>query len=346
MQFRTDADADIIARVEGAVGRLTLNRPLALHALNLGMCRLMTEALLVWRDDEHVQRIVIDHAGDRGFCAGGDVRAAAESGALDNRMGRAFFLTEYRLNLLMFSYPKPICAVMDGVVMGGGVGISAPARVRLVTDRTLWAMPETTIGLFPDIGGGWYLPRLPGETGTWLALTGAWLRAADCLALGLATHYAADVEAAKARLLDGDGLEPRMGDPGPAAISAHRADIDRLFAGETVEAILAALEADGSPWALGQRDILRSRSPTSLKVALRLLRQGRSMASFADEMAVEFRLAVRMASSHDFIEGVRALLIDKDNKPRWNPARIEDVGAAAIDDLFAPAPPGLEFTPL
>lgn len=351
MSFRTSPDAEVVARVEGSVGRLTLNRPRALHALTTGMCRIMTDALLDWANHPAVRTIVIDHAGERGFCAGGDVRAAAQSGAGDGRGARDFFLTEYRLNLLMFGYAKPICAVMDGVVMGGGVGISAPARMRLATDRTLWAMPEMTIGLFPDVGAGWHLSRLPGETGAWLALTGSRLKAADCLALGLATHYASSdaLQAVKARLLEGvepGAVEPRIGDPGPTMISLHRADIDRLFAGETVESILAALEADGSVWALAQKDILLSRSPTSLKVALRLLRQGRRVRNFAEEMAVEYRLAVRLAASHDFVEGVRALLVDKDNAPRWRPARLEDVSDAAIDALFAPLPGGAEFSPL
>ena len=186
--------AEVIARVEGHVGRLTLNRPSALHALNTGMCEIMIEALLVWQADPGVNLILIDHAGERGFCAGGDIRMLAESGAGDGAEARRFFFTEYRLNELLFRYPKPVVAIMDGVTMGGGVGLSMPARYRVATERTTFAMPESGIGLFPDVGGGWWLPRLPGQTGLWLALTGARLKAADCVALGIATHF---VESAK-----------------------------------------------------------------------------------------------------------------------------------------------------
>ncbi|MBU2401141.1 MAG: enoyl-CoA hydratase/isomerase family protein, partial [Alphaproteobacteria bacterium] len=171
-------EPEIIARVENGVGRISLNRPKAIHALNRAMCEAMTEALLAWREDAAVQSVLIDHAGERGFCAGGDIRMIAESGAGDASEAKAFFLAEYRLNHLMFDYSKPITAIVDGIVMGGGVGISEPAPIRIATERTTYAMPETGIGLFPDVGGGWFLPRLPGQTGVWLALTGARLKAA------------------------------------------------------------------------------------------------------------------------------------------------------------------------
>ncbi len=180
---------EILTRIDGSVGRITLNRPKALHALNLAMCQAMTAALLDWRDDPAVTSVLIDHAGERGFCAGGDIRMIAESGAGDAVEAKAFFHAEYRLNHLMFGYPKPVTAIVDGIVMGGGVGISEPAKVRIATERTTYAMPETGIGLFPDVGGGWFLPRLPGESGTWLALTGARLKAADTVALGIHTHF-------------------------------------------------------------------------------------------------------------------------------------------------------------
>ena len=182
-------ETEILTSIENGVGRLTLNRPKALHALNRGMCEAMTEALLAWRDDDAVKSILIDHAGERGFCAGGDIRMIAESGAGDASEARAFFDTEYKLNHLLFDYPKPVTALVDGIVMGGGVGISEPADVRIATERTTYAMPETGIGLFPDVGGGWFLPRLPGQTGVWLALTGARLKAADTVALGVHTHF-------------------------------------------------------------------------------------------------------------------------------------------------------------
>ncbi|HZZ31183.1 MAG TPA: enoyl-CoA hydratase/isomerase family protein, partial [Phenylobacterium sp.] len=182
-------EPEVLTRIEGAVGRITLNRPQALHALTTNMCRLMIEALVAWIDDPKVRLVLIDHAGDRGFCAGGDIRMLAESGAADGRLAREFFFTEYRLNALLHDYPKTLVAIMDGVTMGGGVGLSVYAKYRVATERTLLAMPETGIGLFPDIGAGWVLSRLPGEMGTWMALTGARLKAADCLHLNLCTHY-------------------------------------------------------------------------------------------------------------------------------------------------------------
>ncbi|HCK85210.1 MAG TPA: enoyl-CoA hydratase, partial [Hyphomonadaceae bacterium] len=186
---------DLLASLSSGLATFTLNRPEALHALNTGMCRSMIAALLAWRDDVSVRAILIEHApGTRGFCAGGDIRMLAESGKGDGREAREFFFTEYRLNHLLFTYNKPVIAVMDGVTMGGGVGISMPARFRIVTENTTYAMPETGIGLFPDVGGGWYLQRLPGQIGMWLALTGARLKAADCLIAGVATHF---VEAGK-----------------------------------------------------------------------------------------------------------------------------------------------------
>ena len=344
---------EVLARVESGVGRLTLNRPKALHALNRAMCEAMIEALLAWRENDAVTSILVDHTGERGFCAGGDIRMIAESGAGDASEARAFFDTEYKLNHLLFDYPKPITAIVDGVVMGGGVGISEPADVRIATERTTYAMPETGIGLFPDVGGGWFLPRLPGETGTWLALTGARLKAADTVFLGIHSHYLptdaleafrAILAADPAHPVDvADGLED---DPGEAPIEAHLPAIDRLFAHDRVEDILAALEADGSDWALAQLAVLKTKSPQSLKVTLRQLRTGRGLDSFADNMAMEYRLGGRVVRTHDFQEGVRAVIVDKDNAPDWSPASLEAVSDAEIEALFAPLPADEEWTPL
>ena len=344
------SEAEVITRLEGSVGRITLNRPRALHALNLSMCEAMTGAMLAWRDDPAVMSVLVDHAGERGFCAGGDIRMIAESGATDASEARAFFLAEYRLNHLMFEYPKPITAIVDGIVMGGGVGISEPADVRIATERTTYAMPETGIGLFPDVGGGWFLPRLPGETGTWLALTGARLKAADTVALGIHTHFVASgsLEALKADLLSGgpDAVTDHAGYPGAAPLSSHREAIDRLFAFETVEAIFAALEAEGSDWALAQLATLRTKSPQSLKVTLRQLRAGRAVKTFVEVMAMEYRLGGRVVRTHDFQEGVRAVIVDKDNAPKWSPATLEGVTDADLDALFAPLPADGEWMPL
>jgi enoyl-CoA hydratase len=347
------SDSEVLTRVESGVGRITLNRPKALHALNRDMCEAMTAALLAWRGDEAVKSVLIDHSGERGFCAGGDIRMIAESGAGDASEAKAFFLSEYRLNHLMFEYPKPITAIVDGIVMGGGVGISEPAEVRIATERTTYAMPETGIGLFPDVGGGWFLPRLPGQTGVWLALTGARLKAADTVFLGIHSHYLPSdaLEAFKAILAAdpahpadvADGLEA---DAGEAPVEAHLEAIDRLFAFDTVEEIFAALEADGSEWALAQLAILKTKSPQSMKVTLRQLRTGATLATFADNMAMEYRLGGRVVRSHDFQEGVRAVIVDKDNTPNWSPADLAGVTDAMVEALFAPSPAGEEWSPL
>lgn len=347
------AEPEVLIAVEGRVGRLTLNRPKALHALTRGMCQIMTDALLGWMNDPAVELVVLDHAGERGFCAGGDIRMIAESGAGDATEAKAFFHTEYRLNHLLFVYPKPVVALVDGVVMGGGVGISDPAPFRVATERTTFAMPETGIGLFPDVGGGWFLPRLPGRTGYWLALTGARLKAAECLELGVATHFveSARLDDLKAALAaqpgDPAGVIARFAsDPGPSKIAAHRADIDRLFAADTVEGVFAALEADGSEWAEAQLATLKTKSPQSMKVSLRQLLIGARLSSFAENMAMEYRLGGRVVRTHDFQEGVRAVVIDKDNAPQWSPAELSGVTDAFVDSLFAPLDGEAEWTPL
>lgn len=351
----TDArtsDAPVLARVEGATGRLTLNRPRALHALTTEMCRLMTDALLAWRDDPAVRLVMIDHAGERGFCAGGDIRMLAESGAGDGAAAREFFGTEYRLNTLLHDHPKPTIAVMDGVTMGGGVGISRPCRYRVATERTVFAMPETGIGLFPDVGGGWFLPRMPGAVGMWLALTGARLKAADCLLTAVATDYVESgrVEALKAAVLaDPDAAEAILAehgaDPGPPPLAQVQDDIDRLFGGESLVAVADALGADDGEWARAQGHVLSTKSPHSMAVAFRQLREGAGMPDFAAEMAAEYRIGARVVHSPDFLEGVRALIVDKDNAPRWRPSTVEAVTPAMLDAVFAPLPPGEEWTP-
>jgi enoyl-CoA hydratase len=347
------SEAEVIVRVEGRVGRLTLNRPQALGALTTNMCRLMIDALLAWRADGAVEAVLIDHAGERGFCAGGDIRALADSVAGDGAAARDFFFTEYRLDHLLFAYPKPVITVMDGVTMGGGVGISWPATYRIATENTVFAMPETGIGLFPDVGGGWFLPRLHGASGVWLALTGARLRAAGCEILGIATDVvpAARLPRLKAAIVAEPAavetiLTELESDPGRSAMIEHHDEIDALFAGETVEAIVAALEADGSAWAAAQRAILRTKSPLSLKTALRQIRAGAAMSDFAQVMAMEMRIAARLVAAHDFTEGVRAVILDKDGAPRWAPATLEGVTPRMLDAVFAPLPADQEWSPL
>jgi enoyl-CoA hydratase len=312
----------------------------------------MNAALLAWRENPSVMAVMLDHTGPRGFCAGGDIRMIMESGKQDGRAARAFFFEEYRLNALLFSYEKPVVAIMDGVVMGGGVGVSAPADYRIATEKTVFAMPETGIGLFPDVGGGWFLPRLPGETGMWLALTGARLKAADCLLLGLATGYVpqANIEALKTELFTNPHaidtvIAKFQDDAGEPPLAQSREDIDRLFSGASVEAIFAALEADGGDWARAQLEVLKTKSPQAMKVAFRQLRQGRDMASFAAEMAVEYRIASRVCRLPDFHEGVRAVIVDKDNAPRWDPPTLDGVAEHQLDAIFEPLPEAEEWTP-
>ena len=345
------SEETLVAR-DGGLGRLTLNRPQALHALTTVMCSTCITVLSDWRRDPAVQAVLIDHSGERGFCAGGDIRMLADSGASDGRLARAFFFTEYRLNHLLFSYPKPVIAVMDGITMGGGVGLSAPARYRLATERTTFAMPETGIGLFPDVGGGWFLPRLPGRIGLWLALTGARIKAADCLHAGLATHHVPSERLPELKValaenpIDIEALLAQFHvDPGPAPLRAHRAELDAAFGQGSVEAILAALEA-GSDWARAQALALRTKSPQTLKVAFRQLALGLAAPDFAANMAMEYRLGARVVQRHDFLEGVRAVIVDKDNAPKWDPATLEGVGEDLLDAIFAPLPADQEWSPL
>ena len=337
---------DLIVEADGSVGRIRLNRPKAIHALNLAMCEGVLEA---WRDDAAVRVITIDHAEGRGFCAGGDIRMLAASGAQDGAEARAFFHTEYRMNHRLFTYAKDIVAFMDGITMGGGVGISQPCRFRVATENTKLAMPETGIGLFPDVGGGWYLSRLPGRIGQFLALTGHRLDGAECYALGLATHYlpAERLAEAKARIAEGpQAVLDALAAPAPeAAILAHRAEIDRLFASDRLEDIFAALAADPSDFARETLATLNTKSPQTMKVSLKLLLDGKAMPTFEDEMRQEYAVGGRVVQRHDFLEGVRAVIVDKDNAPKWNPPTPEGVSDHLIDQIFAPLPDHEAWTP-
>lgn len=344
---------EVLIRVEGNVGRITLNRPKALHALTTAMCAEMTDALLAWRDDPAVKLVLLDHAGERGFCAGGDIRMLADSGAGDGKDAREFFFIEYRLNHLLFEYAKPVVVIMDGVTMGGGVGLSMPAGYRVATERTTFAMPETGIGLFPDVGGGWFLPRMPSHIGTWLALTGGRIKAADCELIGVATDFveSGKVEALKAAIVADPAAIDRLlteyeGDAGRPPLAAHQDEIDKIFGADTLEEILAGLKAAGTEWASEQLKVLATKSPQTMKVALRQLRLGGKMESFAENMTMEYRIGARVVQRHDFIEGVRAVIVDKDNSPRWNPPTPEGVSEAMLDEIFAPLPSDQEWSPL
>lgn len=351
---------DVLTLSEAPVARIRLNRPAALHALTTDMCAVILDALEEWRGDDTIRCVLLDHAaapdGDpkrsRGFCAGGDIRMLATSGAADGEAARAFFRTEYRLNHRLFTYAKDVVAFMDGVTMGGGVGLALPCRFRVATENTRLAMPETGIGLFPDVGGGWYLSRLPGRIGQYLALTGHRLDGAETLALGLATHYlpAANLDEAKARIAaDPQAIDMLLTDLSttapPAAILTQRAAIDRLFASDDLEEVFDALARDDGAFARATLDTLRTKSPQTMKVSLKLLKDGANMASFADEMRQEYAVAARVVQRHDFLEGVRAVIVDKDNAPRWQPATPDAVSDHVIDQIFAPLPDAEAWTP-
>ena len=343
---------DVLVSKDARVGRIRLNRPQAIHALTTQMCEVMSDALLKWRADDSVEAVILDHAEGRGFCAGGDVVMLARSGAYDAEEAKRFFFAEYRLNHLLFTYSKPTVAIMDGITMGGGVGISLPCTFRIATENTRFAMPETGIGLFPDVGGGWYLPRLPGRVGEYMALTGARLDGAECHYLGLASHY---VEQANlADMVERIASTPQRVQgpigtfattPPPAKIEQALPQITRFFASDRLEDILGALEEDESAWAQSELGTLRTKSPLSCKVSLRLMAEGARRTSFTDEMRAEYALAGRVVRTHDFREGVRALLIDKTGDPQWDPATPEEVTEEMLDVLFAPLPHSEEWTP-
>ncbi len=346
---------DILTRIDGHAGIISLNRPAALHALTLDMVHAMTEALLKWQKSRKVKCIIIDHAEGRGFCAGGDIAFLRNSALNDGgKSGRQFFHDEYQLNHLLFTYPKPVVAFMDGICMGGGVGISQPARFRVATENSRFAMPETGIGLFPDVGGGWYLSRLEGRVGQFLALTGARVAGSGCLELGLATHYLSSeaLADAKERIANEDVeridgiLGTLSATPPPSKIVETLFDINRHFASDRFEDILASLEGDESNWAMRELATLRTKSPQTCKVALRQLAQSAAFTDFADNMAMEYRIASRVILRPDFAEGVRAVIVDKDNEPKWDPTTPEDVTEELLDAIFAPLPAKEEWKPL
>lgn len=343
---------EIAFETRGPLGLVTMTRPKALNALTLGMIRALHPQLDRWAADPAIAAVAIRGEGGKAFCAGGDVRAIWETakagGHVPGEPGQLaadFFREEYQLNRRIHTFEKPFVALIDGITMGGGVGLSVHGDLRLAGPRTLFAMPETAIGLFPDVGGSYFLPRLPGGLGLYLALTGERLKAADCLYAGIATHYvAAEEEEILAALAAADWqapeacLAPLLGEPEvPALLPPHRAAIDRCFAGrDSVEAVVAALEAEGSDWARATLATLAKRSPTSMKVAFEQLRRG-ATASFDDCMTMEYRLSqAAMRPGSDFFEGIRAVLVDKDHAPTWNPESLAGVGAAAVAAWFQP----------
>lgn len=339
---------EILFSEEGGVGHVLLNRPGALNALTHGMVAAFRRQVRIWAADPAIACLVIEGAGDRAFCAGGDIRRLHDEGKAGGSYPRDFYGTEYVSNAEIHHFPKPYIAFMDGIVMGGGVGYSVHGSHRIVTQKTLFAMPETGIGLFPDVGGSFFMPRLEGELGMYLALTGVRLKAADTLAAGIGTVFipqerlpqvlsALRAAAPRDRAAVDDVLRGFGTFAGDAELPPLRARIDRHFSADSVEGILASLEGSDDSWAQEVAQGLRTKSPTSLKLTFRQMRQGAKL-DFDACMRMEWRMVNRVMQGHDFYEGVRAVIIDKDQKPDWRPARLEDVGKEAIDAYFAPMP--------
>ncbi|MEV5979444.1 enoyl-CoA hydratase/isomerase family protein [Streptomyces sp. NPDC052114] len=337
----TPDDAPVLLRREGRAGHIVLNRPRAINALNHPMVELMAGALDAWERDESVATVVLTGAGERGLCAGGDIRSIHD----DVRAGRAaasaaFWHDEYRLNARIARFPKPYVAVMDGIVMGGGVGVSAHGGVRVVTERSRVAMPETGIGFTPDVGGTYLLTRAPGELGTHLALTGGAVGAGDALLCGLADHFVPSERLREftAALADTDPADAvrRFATQAPAGeLAGHRAWIDHCYATDSVEEIVDRLHASGERPAKEAAETLLAKSPTSLKVTLAALRRARELPSLEAVLEQEYRVSCAMLASPDLPEGIRAQVVDKDRRPRWSPAELSQVTEADVARVFA-----------
>ena len=332
--------SDVLARIEGKAGRLTLNRPAALNALTLDMVRAIDRALTAWETDDAVALVVLDGAGERGFCAGGDIRAlydAAKARRLD--LPEMFFRAEYHLNRHIARYAKPVVALMDGVAMGGGIGLGGHSSHRVVTEKSLLAMPETRIGFLPDVGGTYLLGTAPGELGTHAALSGGRMDGADAIACGLADRFvpAAGLDGLRKSLIESGSasvLEDFADTPPDSRLAAARGWIDRCYAHDEAEAILAALDAAPEPDARKAAAEIRGASPSSVKITLKALREGRRHGRLEPCLEQEFRLALGILRDPDFVEGVRAAVVDKDRKPVWNPARLEEVTEEQVERRF------------
>jgi enoyl-CoA hydratase/carnithine racemase len=350
---------EILCEVRNSLGCVTLNRPAALNALSLGMVEELKAALQRFAVDRNVRGVLLQGAGEKAFCAGGDVRALYDSFHAAGTLHNEFFAQEYPLDYLLYRFPKPYIALMNGIVMGGGMGIAQSSRLRVVGDRTRMAMPEVGIGFFPDVGATYFLSRLPGALGSYLALTGTQIRASDALYVGLADYYLppaamqslqselddlrwsaagstparSDLEQVLARLAAQTGAGPAH----EAPLKQLRAAIDQHFAASSVAELLASLQQESRPeyaqWAAETRKLLLARSPTMLAVTLRQMHMGRSM-NLADSLRMELGMVRQCFVHGDFMEGVRAVIVDKDNAPQWRPARIEDVTAESVAAIF------------
>ncbi|CPT92019.1 Probable enoyl-CoA hydratase [Mycobacteroides abscessus] len=339
----------IETRVDKGVGLLTLNRPKAINSLTYDMITAMTAVLSEWEADDLVRAVVLSGAGERGLCAGGDVVAIHDSAKVDGVAARRFFRDEYLLNAQIARFSKPYVALMDGIVMGGGVGVGGHANIRVVTDTSKVAMPEVGIGFIPDVGGTYLLSRAPGQLGLHTGLTGAPFSGADAIALGFADHYVPHDRLDKfiTAILDSD-IATALAVHGASAPSsdllAQRSWIDECYAGETVTDIVAALQAHGDERARAAADQILTRSPIALSVTLAAVRRARELPSLEAVLTQEYRVSSQSVRSHDLIEGIRAQLVDKDRNPQWDPKTLSDVTAADVDEFFQPVDDDLEWS--
>ncbi|XP_005145668.1 3-hydroxyisobutyryl-CoA hydrolase, mitochondrial isoform X2 [Melopsittacus undulatus] len=348
---QTDSTAEVLLEKKGGAGIITLNRPKALNALNLSMIRQIYPQIKTWEKDPETFLIIIKGTGGKAFCAGGDIRAIIDAGKVGNKLAQDFFKEEYTLNNAIGTCKKPYVALIDGITMGGGVGLSVHGHFRVATEKTIFAMPETAIGLFPDVGGGYFLPRLSGKTGYYLALTGFRLKGRDVLKAGIATHFVEseklpalekDLIALKsssteniADLLNSYHMKSKGDQEKDFVLDEHMEKINSLFSGNSMEEIVKNLKQDGSAFAIKQLETINKMSPTSLKLTLRQLREGASM-TLQEVLTMEYRLSQACMRHPDFYEGVRAVLIDRDQSPRWKPAALEEVSDEFVDNCFKP----------
>lgn len=335
------ANEEVLFEQVGAVARIKLNRPAALHALNYEMCRDTLHKLGQWQSDKTVSLIMLEHATGRGFCAGGDVKRLHESVQSGNLYARTFFFTEYQLNHQLFYSNTTTLVFMDGITMGGGVGLAMPCKYRIATENTRFAMPETGIGLFPDVGGGWYLSRLAHHLGTYMALTGEPVKGENCLSAGLATHFvpSTELEKVKKQILNApDSIDEILLPYRQVTPNSEFAElqecVETCFAELDLSTILHQLKNKDDDWAASTMRTLERKSPYATAITLELLRRGRAAKSFTEEMKREFSLAVKVTKAPDFSEGVRALLIDKDNTPDWQPDSIAKISDTDIASAF------------
>ena len=336
-----EAEPQVLLSREGALGRIVLNRPRAMNALTFGMVTAIAEQLRAWETDPDVETVLIAGAGDRGLCAGGDIVSIYHDIQSDPEAAGRFWADEYALNLAIAEYPKPYVAIMDGVVLGGGVGVSAHGSVRVVTERTRIGMPEVGIGFVPDVGGTYLLSRAPGELGTHAALTGGSFSGADAIELGLADYFVSsehleELADSLASMSAHDALLRFATDAPPSALAASRGWIDECYSSDDPIDILGRLAASPADEARAAADVIRSKSPTAVAVTLESLRRAKRTATLAEVLETELRVGMRFVAGTEMAEGIRAQVIDKDRNPRWSPATLAQVSRADVAAYFAP----------